>query len=429
MVPLASTTVTVNFTDTCHPTVNFAAVPDAIDENGDDVPPDSDSDNVAVPRLGVAKDLVSIAPGTVAGTYDLEFDVRVSNLIAVALDDVQVVDDLDATFPPPASYSFTSLTHQSGPLAAQVNGSYDGSPPNTELYSGSAAARTLAAFESDTVRIALTLTPNGDYDFENTATGTGDTPAGTTLTDDSQDDGGLDPDPDGDGDPENNEDPTPVDLPQIGVSKAVAEFTPLTATSVRVVYRIRVENYGATTLTDVQVVDDLNVTFTGPATFSNVSLAHYSGVLSAQVNGSYDGDTDINMLTGSAALRTLAPGEHETFEITVDVDSGGVSGTYDNTATGTGTDPNGLMVEDDSQDDTDLTDPEPEPDPDDDNDPTNNNDPTPISFGPLAVQISALDAETPTIPLPLQLALLLGSIAIVFGGMRRWHEARSQQVV
>lgn len=181
----------------------------------------------------------------------------------------------------------------------------------------------------------------------------------------------------------------------IGAAKDIVSITHLGSNVYRVLYDVRIENFGAHTLTSVQATDDLNATFAGPATFSNVSVSLQSGSLT--VNGSYNGDSNTNLLSGSNSLTSGASG---VVRITVDVDSQDTSGSYPNTANASGTGPDNVVVQDASEDGTD-------PDPDNDNDPTDNNTATPLTFGPTAVSINAFTASQRTLPGVFRYALLV----------------------
>jgi LPXTG-site transpeptidase (sortase) family protein len=100
-------------------------------------------------------------------------------------------------------------------------------------------------------------------------------------------------------------------------------------------------NTGNVTLSNIQVTDDLNTAFPAPASFNVVTLM--SGTFS--VNNNYNGDTDINLLTGSDTLNT---GDSGIITLVVLVDSGGENTTYVNTADASGISPTEQEVTDSS---------------------------------------------------------------------------------
>ena len=131
-----------------------------------------------------------------------------------------------------------------------------------------------------TIRVTVKVTPAGFLGpYNNQATASGVSPAGTTVGDLSDDSATLNPDPNpgpnGNGnasDPGEN-DPTPVTFtenPKLGVAKAVVG-TPVNNGdgTFTVVYDIFVKNYGNVVINTLQVADDLppRRTFPAPATF------------------------------------------------------------------------------------------------------------------------------------------------------------------
>jgi LPXTG-site transpeptidase (sortase) family protein len=164
------------------------------------------------PILGVAKNLVSsteVSPGT----YRVVYDILVSNMGDTPLDNVQVTDDLSATFTAPTTATVASVTATPN---LTVNTAYKGTG---NLLTGT---NSLAINASGTIRLTVTVIPYAAGPFNNTAIGSGKNPFGGEIVDDHSQNG-SDPDPDGDDDPTNNDDPTPVDFgpdlfdPPIGI--------------------------------------------------------------------------------------------------------------------------------------------------------------------------------------------------------------------
>jgi LPXTG-site transpeptidase (sortase) family protein len=153
------------------------------------------------PAIGVAKRVVS-ATEVSTGTWDVTYDIYVENFGNVALNSVQVTDDLSVTFPNPNSFTVQSIT--SSDLAE--NTAYNGSADINLLV----GTDTLAVGANGTVRIVVRVVPAQAGPFDNTAVASGQDSTQTTVTDQSQD--GTDPDPDNDDDPTNNNTPTTVDF-------------------------------------------------------------------------------------------------------------------------------------------------------------------------------------------------------------------------
>ena len=120
---------------------------------------------------------------------------------------MQVTDDLSATYAAAVAWSVVSVASSD----FTVSGTYDGTG-DIDLLTG---VDTLAVGDTGTIDLVVQVTPGSDLGpYDNTATTTGTSPAGTTVADVSQD--GIDPDPDNDGDPSDNSDPTPVVFPGLG---------------------------------------------------------------------------------------------------------------------------------------------------------------------------------------------------------------------
>ncbi|MBX2864499.1 MAG: hypothetical protein KTR27_13200, partial [Leptolyngbyaceae cyanobacterium MAG.088] len=172
----------------------------------------------------------------------------------------------------------------------------------------------------------------------------------------------------------------------IGTAKSASTPVQISATEFEVTYTVSVENFGtSTTLTDVQVLDDLNQTFNGIDGVSVSSAPEViSGPATIQPNAGFTGDgtPGQNLLAPGGSLQ---PGESAVIEYTVTLDTTAaninVDEVYNNTAIAEGTTPIGLRIFDTSVDDTVPPDanPNPDPDPDGNNDPTEQS-PTPITL-------------------------------------------------
>ncbi|WP_333809764.1 beta strand repeat-containing protein, partial [Flavobacterium sp.] len=309
------------------------------------------------PLIGVAKALTSGPINNGNGTYDISFTILVSNLGDVPLTNVQVTDNLTTAF---AGSTVQVLGLTSTTLS--VNSSYNGTSNINLLSSGN----NLAINSNGTIVLNVRVTPNASGTFENTAVASGTSPSGNTVSDNSQN--GNNPDSDNDGIATDNNDPTPITFPEnpsIGIAKAVTSGPTNNGDgSYTLTYTIKVKNTGDVQLNNVQVTDNLASTFSG-ATFSVTSLT--SAGLS--VNTSYNGSSNINLLTGS---NTLAIGSEQTIVLTVTVTPATNLGSFNNTAIGNAQSTSGTSVSDNSTNGNDV-DPE-------NNGPTDNSDVTPVSF-------------------------------------------------
>jgi len=316
------------------------------------------------PVIGVAKDVLQVV-NNLDGTYTVTYTLVAENLGDVVLNSVQVTDDLSVTFAGAVGFNADGVS--SADFTA--NGSYDGSTDLNLLSGGD----SLGVGASGTITLVVTVTPNGNLGpYNNQATALGTSPAGSTVSDLSDD--GVDPDPDGDGNPDESgeNDPTPLILgenPVIGVAKAVDSLSDNGDCTQTVTYTLVVENLGDVQLNNVQVTDNLSDTFAGSAGFAVGSVS--SDIFT--VNGGYAGSPpSISLLMGSDSL---AIGQLVTITLTVIVTPCSELGPYFNQATAIGTSPGGGPAIDISDEGTD-------PDTDGDGNPNESgeNDPTPVTF-------------------------------------------------
>jgi LPXTG-site transpeptidase (sortase) family protein len=185
-------------------TNTFTVTAEDVDGNIDTA---SDSTDVAfidtgTSVIGVAKDLDSSVLVS-SGTYDVTYTLLVRNYGTKDLANIQVVDDLKATFPDPAIIDVQSVSSTD----FSVNAGYDGDT-DTDLLEGT---DSLAAGESGTITLVVRVTPDIVGPYNNSATVSAMTTTGTNIDDLSHD--GNDPDgavAEHDGDPTNNSDPTPI---------------------------------------------------------------------------------------------------------------------------------------------------------------------------------------------------------------------------
>jgi large repetitive protein len=160
----------------------------------------------ATPRIGLSKRVAQFTLDSV-NAFHAVFAFNVVNVGDVPLTNVQVTDDLAATFAGVASLQVLGVS-ATGTLIA--NASFNGVSDRNLLGAGS----TLAVGSSAQILLTVAVVANGQRHFDNTATVTAN--GGTQIvTDVSQDGGNIDPD--SDGNPGNNSVPTPIDLPVLQI--------------------------------------------------------------------------------------------------------------------------------------------------------------------------------------------------------------------
>ncbi len=161
--------------------------------------PVADSGEAPNPMIGVSKALASQSG---SGPVDLRFVMVVRNYGNVALDEVQVTENLRQTFPSPVGFEVLSLTATG---SVQVNPAFDGDG-DTRLLLPATSRLDVDAEAMLTLRIRMT--PNGATGpFSNVVLASGTSPQSIVVSDSSVD--GMNADPDGDGNPDENG-PTPI---------------------------------------------------------------------------------------------------------------------------------------------------------------------------------------------------------------------------
>ena len=173
--------------------------------------------------IGIAKRVVGSPVELSAGTWQVTYEFLVRNYGNVPLTNVQVTDDLTATFPADVSFTVTSITSAEFTENTLFNGT-----TITNLLVGS---DSLAVGAQGTIRVVFTVVPTSAGPYNNSAVASGQPPLGGPTSDTSQN--GTTPDPDSDGDPTDNNDPTPIDFganlfdPPFGVKEFDATGLPI----------------------------------------------------------------------------------------------------------------------------------------------------------------------------------------------------------
>ena len=173
--------------------------------------------------------------------------------------------------------------------------------------------------------------------------------------------------------------PTLINFPMIGVGKTVSTPVFQTNGSYNLDYTITVRNFGQYNLQSVQIVEALSTTFPSPMTFSLRSAV--TGGAGLTVNPAFNGTTNTNLLT--AATSTLAIGETRTITIPLNVVPNGSFGVRNNTATATATTVDGTLVSDLSNNSTN-------PDGNGNGTPLDDNAATPVTFNAPDIKVSKI---------------------------------------
>lgn len=245
--------------------------------------------------LEVIKTVTGVS-GSRAGDT-ISFEITVENVGNVSISDVVLTDDL------------TRL--DSTPVTPDPVPTFTGGDTGAQ-------AGVLDVGETWTYSVVHTLT-QADIDaggVSNSATATGEDPAGTPVTDTSDDDGvGIDAP---------TAAPIPPD-PTLDVTKTAGTPSRVSGDTFSVPFSIRFENTGNITQNNVSALDDLSG-FLGAATLVTATITEFDGPATVAANTGYNGLADPELLATGAVM---AVGDVVTLEIEViyDGSTGAPAGT------------------------------------------------------------------------------------------------------
>ncbi|MEO1366490.1 MAG: IPTL-CTERM sorting domain-containing protein, partial [Acidobacteriota bacterium] len=274
--------------------------------------------------------------------------------------------DLTATFPAPVT--ILSVTPPANATFLFGNPNYDGDT-DTNLLGD--PPNTLPAGESDPFQFAVTFDRNGAAGpFDNVVDGSGVSPQGVAVQDSDNALVTLPPLPG-----------TPV----IGLAKAVDGVVVDNGDgTLTVPFLFTVDNFGDVDLFDVQVTDDLSLTFGPPASVVSVTapaamITVGTGALAA--NAAYDGVGDIDLLVAAGSTLDVGASGEIRFEVTFDPADETM---FENSAFAAADSTEGTTS--DTSDDGTNSDTDGDGNPDEDGE----NDPTPIGLEPSVLDIPTL---------------------------------------
>lgn len=373
-------------------------------EDGENDPTPYDYADAARPAIGLAKEATDIVANG-DGTFSTSITLRVKNLGDIALNSLQITDDIRQQLPADVTFVVDNLISVGGNLTNHLNADFDGGIVNADLLDG---LYQLPFGAEEAVRFDLTFNPHGVHGpFTNQAVAKGEGPKG--FVDDKSDDGDKpDPNNNGRGDDAGEDDPTPIDYhdaasPVIGIAKMAEEATSNRDGSFSTTVTLVIENLGDVVLHNLQVTDHIRQQFPAEVDIAISDLRSVSGVLTNHLNQQFDGGQTAGNDALLDARYSMKVGDTEQLTFVLTFTPHGEGGPFSNSAQAEGTGPKGPV--------TDISDAGAKPDPDNDGNPTetnptcrNNpdaagceNDPTPIVYtGNPAISIlkRASDAQS-----------------------------------
>ena len=329
-----------------------------------------------IPDIRLAKQVDGPYVDNGDGTWTIPYQLVLENTGTVDLANPSIVDDISSQI----GTAFNSVENLAidatgvvGGTAPGVDATWDGATTNNILDgTGNLAPGDVVVVTFDLVVNGIELAANSP--MTNQAEGAGEGPGGPVM--DLSDDGD---DPNGDnpgtpGDEGTTDDPTPIQIPLIGLAKdIVGSPTQLANGNYSVVYEMVLQNTGTVNLNNLQIAEDLEMEFgvgifVGLITPPSITAGPSDpGSTAPGLDAAWDGGLAVsgntNILDGTSG--TLVPNDSITiqFEVEVDPDATGTSTPLENTAVATGQDDNGMIVMDDSDDGADANNGEDSPTP------------------------------------------------------------------
>ena len=311
----------------------------------------TDADVDQIVDIQTVKNVVGVmADGDV---WDVTFEITVQNTGSVALDDLTLLDDVNAQFGSRLDAIKDVSIDSSGVtagVAPTLNAAWTSGNTSVDVLDPVQTNERLLPGEFFKVRFTATVDPDDSgtaTTLFNSATAGGTdrtTAAGSPRVVTDASDGGTDLNSTNSGAPGDvgtENDPTRVYIADIAVAKSqVTAVQNVGNRDYVVTYRLNVENIGTVKLDDLTLTDDLQTQF-GDAFKSIVpgSLRRVSTVGTGTfpvVNSNWESDTGLSIINPTGA--SLNPGDAYVveFQVVVDPNGGGSSATRENTAVASG---------------------------------------------------------------------------------------------
>lgn len=295
---------------------------DPTDSTNDDGDPTStaDDDNnpddpnaIRLPNVDLTKIVSTATPPAkqADGTWNIVFEMEMTNTGTTVLENLSLMDEINSPSNLGTTWlSTTTVSIDNSMLTtgdpATINAAWQ-TDPSQDMLDGSGSMNP-----GDVLKVSYTVNVDPDISgasfspMVNQAIAEGVDPAnpGTPVSDPSDDTADVtDTDPNTDNNPD---DPTRIEIPDIGVAKQLNNVTDLGTGTFHAEYTVVVENTGTIDLSNINVTEDLVAEFgdgfdaviTAPAvTASNLS----AGSSLPNINAAWDGDGAIDSLLVNGA--------------------------------------------------------------------------------------------------------------------------------
>ena len=329
------------------------------DPNGNGDPTEAGEND---PTPFIIGSFIGVAKNATVNIDEVTIDLYLENFGVANLTDLSLTDNLASTLGEGNFIVSSAPVLIDDPGTLSLNAGFDGSGDQELLApGGSLAGGDTAQIQFVITIIKLINRGNGLGVYSNSATASGEQAGGVGVFDSSET--GVDPDPNGNGDPTEfgENDPTVYTIVTDAVVGAAKDVT---VSGNQITFDIYLENLGTMTSTGLTLSDDLDAVFGAGNYVISVPPVLIDDPGAFSLNGGYNGGADTALLTPGGSLNA---GDTAQIQFVVDVtnivDQGFGLRVYQNQATVTGMDSNGLIV-------CDLSDAGVEPDADGDNDPT-----------------------------------------------------------
>ena len=297
---------------------------------------------IPIADIATAKEQISVVPN--GDNFDVTMRITVANTGATQIDDIIILDDIADRFGVTLQSVTTPTLDTSGIVSGiappTVNVDWLNNPSANLIVDGS----SLAAGDSFTITFTTTIDPNAggsSTPLTNQASVQG-TDATTPsivivdLSDEGDDPAGNNDDPNVIGD-EGVDDVTNVYIPDISVAKEQGDVTLDRATLNWLVdYHFVVENTGTTALSNIDIIDDVALTF-GDAFVridaGSLTISEFTGSgTPPTANPDWETNTSLDILLGDVVLN---PGDSFVVDFSVLINSANLTSDLANSATAT----------------------------------------------------------------------------------------------